>query len=157
VNSSYVKTKHLDCPQNRLHLTFVKKWWRKGVKERSESYKLEDAQDSTNYRYVEAFDGQIVRAFEPQAPDGRKAAAVQTIRNAAWNEMRRATPYGLLYEYYDLPWSTVVTEATSFNAVVEDRNGQRFTRVTIRHPRANLNCVLVFDDKHRLVERQEGV
>jgi hypothetical protein len=133
--------------------TGLRKWWRKGVKERSESYGLGDDLDGDRFRSVEAFDGQIVRGWGNR-PDGRKAGSVLTVETADWHETPRTNPYAMLFEYYNLPWSEVVKQATEFRAVEERRDGRASTKVALKHPKAALNCELLFDERHRLVERR---
>ncbi len=132
--------------------SFVTLWWRKGPKERAETFNYFDDPEGQR-RNLRAFDGQVIRSLEHDKTG--LTAAIHSIKSAEWNSMNRTHPISLLYEFQNKPYSEIVAQGRAFDLSMVTREGKPYTRVSIEHPKFTwISFVLLFDDEHRLVERE---
>ncbi|MHC4166440.1 MAG: peroxiredoxin family protein [Planctomycetota bacterium] len=137
----------------------VTRWRRKGVKERWDRFRLaapgSDVSSEIPFNTL-AFDGQIIRSMSFR--DEGTAGSIDTIEGAHWHSFTRTDPYSFIYEYGGVPYSTIISRGRDFDISTVVDDGRTLTRVSVGHPDFDWRSfVLLFDQEHRLVERQNIV
>ncbi|KPL25096.1 MAG: hypothetical protein AMJ75_01960 [Phycisphaerae bacterium SM1_79] len=136
--------------------SFVVHWLRKGAKERWDTFELTDTDSRDIPRTPSrsrAFDGHLVRDLELH--DKGPIGSIETIEGAHWHSTNLPDPYSFLYEFQATPYSKIVAEGSNFDMSVVVRDGRELIQVSVDHPSLDSKSfVLLFDDKHRLIERQ---
>ncbi|MDY3563321.1 hypothetical protein R5W23_004822 [Gemmata sp. JC673] len=133
--------------------SYKARWWRKGEKERIETFRPEDDERSAQPA-IKAFDGQFVRTVD-QNPD-KTIGSVRSVEGAGWNAMNRTHPFSFTHYYQNTPYSEIVERGAGFTATDADVGGKPGTRVFVHHPREDYRTrfVLLFDSNSQLVERR---
>lgn len=155
----------LMTPERARNLSYIQQWWRKGAKERFNSYYGVDF-DSLGEDLIQrrpgttlAYDGQIVRTLNPHdESQGGSTGSIASEQKSNWNRINRETPFSMLYGYCEVPYSRLIQEAATFHSTLVNRDGKRLLLVSFDcsgEILGNESLVLLFDEQHRLVERQE--
>jgi hypothetical protein len=134
----------------------LRRFWRKGAKERWDQFNLGDDIDSAPPRESEAFDSQILRAFSPKGEDGKPVGSVESAQRAFWDKMPREDPSTFLFNNYEVPYSKLIESGSQFQAAEVDYDGQKCIRVSVtcsEQVSAGQVLILTFDHEHRLLER----
>lgn len=155
----------LMTPERARNLSHVEQWWRKGPKERFNSfYSTDFAHLSADLSQLSpnttlAKDGEFVRDLDHHnETQGGPVAAIYIEKNSHWNKATRAQPFSFLYVYCETPYTQLIREATTFHSAAIIRDGKRQLQVSFTcsdNFLKNRALALFFDEQHRLVERQE--
>ncbi|MHC4743194.1 MAG: hypothetical protein ACYS8Z_14865 [Planctomycetota bacterium] len=100
---------------------------------------------------VMAFDGNVARRLERGAD--QIVGSLSTFEKSHFRAAV-ADPFSFLFEYGTTPYSKIVGEGTDFGISTVSREGQVFTQVSVMYEPEKKSFVLLFDNEHRLVERQ---
>lgn len=130
--------------------SYKARWWRKGEKERLETYRLD--QQGGEPKATTTFDGQFVRSLA--SSDNSLTGSVDTVDGAHWYTSERIHPLALIHTYCGTPYSTIIQQGSSFS-IVPDGLQRGYTKVTVQHPKLDfVRFSLLLDSEWRLKERR---
>jgi len=118
--------------EDSRHRSAAVKFWRKDAKQREERIRL-DPELARIGAQIQAFDGQILREFSPR--DGGKEgpiASLSTAKKVYWEQSSRKDPISFIYKYYELPFSQVFSEPSTFSCVPIRRGSDQLYRVLVK-------------------------
>jgi hypothetical protein len=129
--------------------SFVKRWYRQGGKEMSET-----VDEGGRVTSETAFDGQTVRSLDHKLMDGRKSGSVYTVKTSDWDRQNRNTPLTLLFCYIEIPYAEIVEKATKFESRQVNQKGVAFSEYVVESPIIpQYTFVLRYDSAGFLAER----
>lgn len=124
--------------------SFVARWWRKGVKEKMETFDWGTTALATPKRAT-AYDGQLVRSLE-----ARNIGMIYA-GGGRWTNDNRAHPFAFIYEFMSEPYSKLMAGAPDLRIDSTDRG----VEASFQNPaNANNRLVLVFDASLRMIARE---
>jgi len=129
-------------------------WYREGSKERWDKFRKAEGQSAHLAKdpfRVMAFDGHVARELERGADQ-----IIGSLMTFEDSHFRAAVPdpFSFLFEYAMIPYSEILAGGTDLRISTVSREGQVFTQVSVRYEPEKKSFVLLFDNNHRLVERQ---